>query len=343
MTATIHDVARRAQVSVSTVSRAFTMPELVKTATREQILHAAEELGYRPNRAARGLITGKTGNIGIIVPDLGNPFFPSVLSGAQTRARQSDYAVFLADSGEDPRLESELIEAMSKQVDGVVVCSSRMEADELRRTRERTTVVLMNRKYPGVPAVLMDSADGIRQAVEHLAALGHRRCAFLSGPRNSWSNKERRRGLRTATRLYGVEVVELGPFAPHFEAGLQAADVALATDVTAILAFNDLMALGVLNRLSDRGISVPGDMSVVGFDDIAMAAMCTPQLTTVAMPTQQAGRVAVDLLLEQLAGTHSSSSADGSDHPQRLVGTQLIVRASTAPPRARGGASRRTH
>jgi DNA-binding LacI/PurR family transcriptional regulator len=325
---TIHDVARRAQVSVSTVSRAFTMPDLVRPATRELILRAADELGYRPNRAARGLITGKTGNLGIVVPDLQNPFFPAVVSGAQAQARQADYAVFLADSGEDPRLEAELIHAMTKQVDGVIVCSSRMDIGDLRRASESTTLVLLNRKNPGVPAVLMDSADGIRQAIEHLAALGHRRCAFLSGPKNSWSNKERRRGIRTATRLYGVEVVELGPFAPHFEAGLQAADIALASNVTAIVAFNDLMALGVLNRLNDRKVSVPEQMSVVGFDDISMAAMCTPQLTTIAMPTQQAGRVAVDLLLDQLAGGDGEGGA-----AQRQVGTQLIVRSSTAPPR----------
>jgi DNA-binding LacI/PurR family transcriptional regulator len=327
---TIHDVARRAQVSVSTVSRAFTMPELVRPATREAILRAADELGYRPNRAARGLITGKTGNLGIVVPDLQNPFFPSVVSGAQAQARQADYAVFLADSAEDPRLEAELIHAMTKQVDGVIVCSSRMDANDLRRASESTTLVLLNRKNPGVPAVLMDSADGIRQAIEHLAALGHRRCAFLSGPRNSWSNKERRRGLRTASRLYRVEVVELGPFAPVFEAGLQAADIALASKVTAIVAFNDLMALGVLNRLNDRGVSVPGEMSVVGFDDIAMAGMCTPQLTTVEMPTQQGGRAAVDLLLDQLAG----GEGEHGDAQQRMVGTQLIVRTSTAPPRS---------
>jgi len=203
-----------------------------------------------------------------------------------------------------------------------------MDIGDLRRASESTTLVLLNRKNPGVPAVLMDSADGIRQAIEHLAALGHRRCAFLSGPKNSWSNKERRRGIRTATRLYGVEVVELGPFAPHFEAGLQAADIALASNVTAIVAFNDLMALCVLNRLNDRKVSVPEQMSVVGFDDISMAAMCTPQLTTIAMPTQQAGRVAVDLLLDQLAGGDGEGGA-----AQRQVGTQLIVRSSTAPPR----------
>jgi len=325
---TMDDVAARAGVSPATVSRVFTRPESVAADKRQRVLAAAEELSYVPNPAARSLAQGRTGNLGIVVPDLQNPFFPAVVSGAQAQARQADYAVFLADSGEDPRLEAELIRAMTKQVDGVIVCSSRMDIGDLRRASESTTLVLLNRKNPGVPAVLMDSADGIRQAIEHLAALGHRRCAFLSGPKNSWSNKERRRGIRTATRLYGVEVVELGPFAPHFEAGQQAADIALASDVTAIVAFNDLMALGVLNRLNDRKVSVPEQMSVVGFDDISMAAMCTPQLTTVAMPTQQAGRVAVDLLLDQLAGGDAEGGA-----AQRQVGTQLIVRSSTAPPR----------
>jgi len=126
----------------------------------------------------------------VIVPDLGNPFFPAVLRGVQLRARQADHAVFLADSDEDPRLEADLIQAMVKQVDGVVVCSSRMELAELRQVAGQTALVLLNRRIQDVPAVLMDSSDGMRQVVEHLAALGHRRCAFLAGPRNSWSNRD---------------------------------------------------------------------------------------------------------------------------------------------------------
>ena len=330
MAVTIHDVARRARVSVSTVSRAFTMPELVREATRTRVLAAASELGYRPNRAARGLITGRTGNLGVIVPDLGNPFFPAVLKGAQVRAREADYAVFLADTDENPRLEADLIRAMAKQVDGVVLCSSRLASGELAPLLGLTTLVLLNRRVPAVPAVVMDSADGMRQAVEQLAALGHRRVAFLSGPRNSWSNRERRRGLRAAARAGGVEVAELGPFAPRFEAGLQAADIALAAGVTAVLAFNDLMALGVLSRLADRGVAVPAEVSVVGFDDIPMAAMCAPPLTTVAMPMELSGRAAVELLLERLAEQAAGSTANG--RRQRVLSTQLIVRSSTAPP-----------
>jgi DNA-binding LacI/PurR family transcriptional regulator len=324
---TIHEVAKLAGVSPSTVSRTFTTPDLVHSDTLERVREIAERLGYRPNRAARGLITGKTGNIGIVVPDLANPFFPGVVKAAQARARESDFAVFLADSDEDPRAEVDLIRAMAKQVDGIVVCSSRMSPAQLEQTIGLTTFVFLNRRVPGVPVVHMDSSDGVRQALEHLAALGHQRCAYLNGPRNSWSNRERRRGLRAGAKL-GLEIVEFGPFAPVFEAGLQAADLLLASGVTAVLAYNDLIALGVLARLADRRVDVPGDVSVIGFDDIALAGMGTPALTTVAMPTAAAGRAAVDLLISLLA-----DGPNGDGVPTlRALRTQLIVRASTAPP-----------
>ncbi|HEX7490943.1 MAG TPA: LacI family DNA-binding transcriptional regulator [Candidatus Limnocylindrales bacterium] len=323
----IREVARRANVSPATVSRAFSEPGLVRQETLARVLAVAEELRYRPSRAARSLTTGKTGNIGVIVPDLGNPFFPAILKGAQARAREADHAVFLADSEENPRLEIELVRAMARQVDGVLICSSRLSEADLQQLLRDTTLVLLNRRVGGASSVQMDAVGGMRQAVEHLVALGHRRVAYVSGPRQSWSNRERRRGLRTSSRAKGLEVVEFGPFAPHFEAGQQAADLAVAAEVTAVIAFNDLMALGVLSRLADRGIGVPEQISVVGFDDIPMASMATPHLTTVAVPLEQAGRVAIELLLEQLASPGSGT------HEQGLA-SQLIVRASTAPPQS---------
>jgi DNA-binding LacI/PurR family transcriptional regulator len=325
----IRDVARRANVSSATVSRAFAEPGLVRQETLTRVLAVAEELRYRPSRAARSLTTGKTGNIGVIVSDLGNPFFSAILKGGQARAREADHAVFLADAEENPRLEMELVRAMARQVDGVVICSSRLSEAQLQQLRKDTTLVLVNRRVSGVSAVLLDGAGGMRQAIEHLEALGHKRIGFLGGPAESWSNRERRRGLRAVARGRSLEVIEFGPFAPQFEAGQHAADLAVAAEVTAVVAFNDLMALGVLSRLADRGIGVPDEISVVGFDNILMAGMATPQLTTVALPLEQAGRVAIELLLEQLAqpglGTH-----------EEALPAQLIVRASTAPPRSGG-------
>ncbi len=332
MAITIHDVARRARVSVATVSRALTQPQLVRQTTRDRVLKAAKELAYHPNRAARSLITGKTGNLGIVVPDLDNPFYPSVVRGVQARAHQAGYSLLLGDSGEDPAAERNLVHTMAKQVDGVIVCAPFSLDAQIAQFGQVTSLVLINRRLQEVPAVLMDAAHGMRQVIDHLLALGHRRCAYLGGPRRAWSNHERSRGLRAAARAHGMELIEYGPLEPKFAGGIQGADLALSSAASAIVAFNDLMALGVLSRLAALGIRVPEDVSVVGCDDILYAAMCAPPLTTVAMPMELAGRVAVDLLLARLAKGARAASAVSHTRMQ----THLIVRSTTAAPTGRG-------
>jgi LacI family transcriptional regulator len=324
---TIHDVARRAKVSASTVSRALSASHHVRETTRDRVVAAARELGYQPNPAAQSLITGKTGNIGIVVPDLGNPFYTAVLHGVQARARADGYAVFVADSEQDPAIEESLVRSMSRQVDGVIICAPFASDRQLNRLAELTSLTLLNRRLRGVPAVYMDSAGGMRQVVDHLAALGHRRCAYLNGSPNSWSNRERRRGLQRAAARQHMAIVEFGPFEPKFEGGIQAAeDLARSGGFTAIIAYNDLMALGVLTRLADRHVAVPRDMSVVGFDNLLYAAVCAPPLTTVAAPLEASGRAAVDLLLARLA-----SADEGPGGLFRELSTNLIIRATTGP------------
>ncbi|MET1071299.1 MAG: LacI family DNA-binding transcriptional regulator [Umezawaea sp.] len=327
MPVTIRDVARQARVSVSTVSRAISAPDLVRADTRERVLEVVRGLGYQPNPAARSLITGRTGNLGIVVPDLGNPFFPSILLGVQARARESGNSVFFCDSGQDGGTEEELIRTMARQVDGVVVCASALDDERLAELADLTTMVLVNRALPGVPSVLMDSASGMAAVVEHLAALGHRRCAYLGGPGRTWSNQFRRGGLREAAARTGVSVLEFGPFEPSFRGGAQGVEQALAAGVTAIVAYNDLMALGVLNRLAQLDLAVPERISVTGFDDILYAAMCGRPLTTVTMPAEDAGRAAVELLLDQLDNGGTAAEARRKELP-----TTLVIRATTAPP-----------
>jgi LacI family transcriptional regulator len=324
---TIRDVAREAKVSVATVSRALSSPHQVNQATRERVLAVADQFGYRPSPAARSLITGKTGNIGLVMPDLGNPFFTGVLKNVQAKARQSGYGVFVGDSDEDPAVEEELVRSMAKQVDGVLLCSPGIKDSQITALAANTTLVLLNRRVRGISAALMDSAGGMRQSIEHLAALGHQRIAFLSGPRNSWSNKHRMRGLRAAVEQTKVDMLTLGPFAPRYSGGVQAADLALAENVTAIIAYNDIMALGALARMHERGIDVPGELSLTSFDDLVYAAVSAPALTTVAMPVDAAGRLAVELLLSRLADP-------ASPVVHQELPTQLIVRGTTAPPPA---------
>jgi LacI family transcriptional regulator len=322
---TIKDVARVAGVSAATVTRALSTPDMVRPSTRDRVREAAANLGYHPNKAARGLITGRTGNLGLLVPDLANPFFPSIVKGVQARAHEADYAVFLADTDEDPGAEAGLVRKLAKQVDGLILCSPRMSEAELRALLGETPLVLVNRRIARVPSVLPELLDGMRQAISHLTALGHRRIAYVAGPRSSWANRERVRSLRTVAAAAGVELVELGNVSPQFEGGVAAADQVLAASVTAVIAYNDLVALGLLNRFMARGVAVPGDLSVLGFDDIALAAMVHPSLTTVALPKEQTGRAAVDLLLQLLDSPDRHSAA------RRELPTQLMVRSSTGP------------
>jgi len=325
MAVTIKDVARAAGVSPSTVSRALSAPDLVQPETRRRVQQAASDLGYHPNRAARGLITGRTGNIGLIVPDLTNPFFPGVVKGVQSRARESDFSVFLADTDEDPSAEAGLVRALIKQVDGIVLCSPRMSEDELRPIAGETPMVMLNRRVGRIPSVTIDNADAIRQAVAHLVALGHRRVAYVAGPRTSWSNRERLRSLRPATSAAGLELVEVGNVAPQFSGGVAAADLVLAAGVTAVIAYNDLVALGLLNRFTARGVPVPEEMSIVGFDDIVLSEMVHPALTTLAQPKEQTGRAGVDLLLQLM------EDPDRVAVTRRELPSQLMVRHSTGP------------
>lgn len=325
MAVTIKDVARAAGVSPATVSRALATPEQVREPTRTRVQQAARELGYSPNRAARGLITGRTGNIGLLVPDLANPFFPGVVKGMQARARESDYHVFLADTDEDPTVEADLVRALSKQVDGIVLCSPRMAEDDLRALAGVTPLVLLNRRIGRTPAVTFDNLGGMRQAVAHLTALGHRRIAWVGGPRTSWSNRERVRALRSVSAAAGVELVEIGNVTPQFEGGVAAGDLALAATVTAVIAYNDLVALGLISRFKARDVRVPTDISVVGVDDIALASMIDPPLTSIAQPKELSGRSGVDLLLAVL------ENPDRVPVTRRELETQLMVRASTGP------------
>jgi LacI family transcriptional regulator, galactose operon repressor len=331
---TIKDVAAAAGVSQSTVSRTLSMPELVNPATRARVQAAVRALGYEPNRAARGLITGRTGNLGLVVPDLANPFFAGVVKGVQAAARAADYSVFIADTDEDAGVEIALVRALSKQVDGTVLCSPRTTDAELTEAGTDTPVVLMHRETAGYAGITVDNADGMRQAVEHLAALGHRRVAYVGGPRSSWSNGQRERGLRSTAEATGVELAHLGHFPPTFDGGVAAADLALASGATAVIAYNDIVALGLMSRLAARGVGVPSRISVLGCDDIPMSAMTHPALTTVSVPQHEAGRAAVALLLALLDDDRAGADRPGAGPPRRELPTQLVVRATTgvAPP-----------
>lgn len=323
MAVTIRDVARMSGVHISTVSRTFSAPHLVNPNTRSRVLACAEQLGYRPNRAARALITGRTFNIGLIVADIANPFFPPLIKAAEAQARKHDHHIFVADTNEDAALEEEVVRALAKQVDGVLLVSPRMSNALIEQLSREVPLVVVNRQIAGIPAVVMDVARGARKAIEHLTALGHRRLALVAGPRGSWTSREIRRSASATARTAGAELTIIGPNPPTEVGGLTVAEDVLRAGATAVLAYNDLMAIGLIEGLLAAGAEVPRDVSVVGIDDIMLSRLTRPKLTTVATPTAAAGRAAVDMLLAHGDDRRTTAHA----HLQ----TELVIRDSTGP------------
>lgn len=322
---TIEDVAARAAVSKSTVSRVFSRPDSVRAGTRDKVLAAARELGYTPNRAARSLAGGRTGSIGLFVPDIANPFFPPIIKSVQAQARRVNLGVFVADSDEHAEDEFTIVHSMAGQVDGLMMASPRMSDEAVREIIGLVPTVLISRDVEGAPAAVLPDDTGLRQAVEHLIALGHEQIVYLAGPEASYSNAARRSALHAAAAKLGAALTELGPFRPAFEAGARAAALVAAQQATAVIAYNDLVALGLMSRLPEFGLTVGHDISVIGIDDTWLAPMAQPPLTSVLFPGATAGTVAVRLLTDVI-------TRSGHHWPERYtVPTELIVRATTGP------------
>ena len=313
--ATILDVAARAGVHAATVSRTINVPEKVAPETRLRVEAAIRELGFVPNRAARGLITGRTGNVAVIVPDITNPHFAALVRSVERSARQNDLQVLLVDTGEHPDEEVRAAESLSREVDGFIVVSPRRLHRALGALGS-TPAVFVNRPVPEHASVLLRTAPAVTDALAHLSGLGHTRLAYLGGPTGSWAAGERERAVRQSGPTSGIDVLELTASEPTFDAMAAVVPDVVASGVSAVLAFNDQMALGVIAGLRNLGLSVPEDISVVGFDDVPMAAMVAPPLTTISLPTADVGAVALPML--------------GEGPASRELFGQLVIRHSTA-------------
>ena len=300
----------------STVSRVLSRPQLIGEPTRTAVHAAIHKLGYTPNRAARQLAGGRIGAIGVLVPDITNPFFAHVVRSVQQGCRRNGLTMLLADT--DQREADELSEAraLAGSVDGFVACSPVAATQQWLQVVGTAPLVFVNRRANGVASVALDQQAIIELGVTHLRAAGHRSIAVVRGPHSYWSSRERDRVVR---RLPGL--VTYGPVRPDFEAGIALATDLMRSNVTGVLAFNDVQALGIVAGYRAAGRSVPRDLSVVGSDDIADAAMSDPPLTTVAAPVQQLGDAAFDLLARLLAGA--------IERPEITLPVTLTVRAST--------------
>ncbi|AYY11499.1 LacI family transcriptional regulator [Actinobacteria bacterium YIM 96077] len=287
---TIGLVARAANVSRATVSRVMNGNTKVAPHLADRVRQAAQELGYEPSPVARSLALGRTGIVAMLVPDLGNPMFQGILHRLTEAAGDQNYRLLVADSNENLQEEPLLAIEARRRCDGLVLCAPRMPDEQLRELAPRLSpFVLINRELPESPAptLTIDFSAGIRDILTHLLGLGHRRLAYLAGPDTSASNHARLETLRTSAGKE-FDLVEL-PCGAAFADGHSVADQLVDIDVTAVIAYNDLVAFGVLSRLHELGISVPAQMSVVGFDDIEFVRYTTPPLTTVSVPLDQLG------------------------------------------------------
>jgi LacI family transcriptional regulator, galactose operon repressor len=323
---TITDIAVATGVAPSTVSRALTRPGRVSAATRDRILAAARELNYAPAMRARTLAAGQTGNIAVLISDVTNPFYFGLIRGSQRQLKAAGYAQLLVDTEDSGEHEAEMLRAMRHTLDGAILAASRLPERALAAVAAQIPLVTVNRNVPGVMSVVMDTPAGIEQAVEHLISLGHRDIAYISGPENSWSNRARWRAMNAVATRHSLRFTRIGPFPRGRHSGSAAADALLITGVTAFVAFNDLLAIGMLSRLRERGVRVPDDVSAVGCDDVFGADFCNPPLTTLTTPIEEAGRVAVSMLLSRLKQTSSPVTRRAVVLP-----THLTVRESSGP------------
>ncbi|CAN7485973.1 LacI family DNA-binding transcriptional regulator [Arthrobacter sp. LjRoot78] len=310
----IADVALKAGVSHATVSRVMNGNFTVDPTIAERVRAAATELNYQPNPVGRSLALGKTDTIGIVVPDLSNPTFQAILRGLSMAAAQDGYRVLIADSSEVSSEEAILAGEARRRCDGLVLCAPRMADAELEELAPSLQpMVLINRTTVDThtPSLMVDYGQGIQELAEHLVGLGHTRLAFLAGPARSASNGLRLAGLAKFTAAHpGIELQMLDG-GSTFEAGHQSVDAVLASGATGILAFNDLVAMGLLSGLHERGIRVPEDMSVTGFDDIPFARYTTPTLTTAAVPITELGQQAWHRMRDLIRNIPSDEAAGG--------------------------------
>lgn len=323
MAVSLADVARTAGLSVSTVSRAMSDPGKVNASTRDRVRKIAQELGYSPGHPPRS----RTGVLGLIVPDVANPFFSSILKAVQARAEARGKVIVIADVDEHPADEILRARMLNSRVDGLIVASPRSAADRLDEIASLLPVVFVHRMVDGAANVLINDSGGLDAAVEHLSALGHRRIAYLNGPKRSWSNAQRQDAIRVSCANRDVELVEFGPFEPQIEAGMRAAHLIMAAELSAVIAYDDMIALGLMAYLQEHGVRPGADISVVGFDDSPMASISYPPLTSIRVPTAAAGATAVDLLLDVI-----DEVDDGVEVPPLVeLDTSLIARDSTGP------------
>ena len=325
MSPTLTQVARRAGVSLSTASRAFSAPERISPETLARIVAAADEIGYdasTPGRRNKEQGTGAT-TVAVVVPDIAHTVFGSFVKSAQAQGWHRRQTVLLTDTDGSSDREREMIGELEGRVDALVVCAPRLPAADIAQLAGDTPLVLVNRDSTECDCILADSEDGIRQALDHLVALGHSHIAYVQGSPQSWSNARRVAAVTELSEAADIDLTLLGWQQETLAGGHAAAASVVASGANAVICHNDPMAIGVMNGIREMGLRVPEDVSVVGIDDSPLAQLSHPTLTSINVPMARAGVLALDMVYQRSIDAQA---------PMREVHlpTQLVVRRSTA-------------
>jgi Transcriptional regulators len=321
---TIYDVAEAAGVAASTVSRAFTRPGRVSPETAERIRRVAEELGYRERASVHPEVRSRNRMVLVTVASLGNLFYFDTLNGIQDEAAAAGYTVLVVDGRLNPVIEQQGIERTLDIADGVIMISPRIADSIILRTASQKPVVLINRVLRDVPSVVQNINDGMKQVVEHLVELGHRNVTFIQGPAQAWISAPRWDALEAACLAHRIPMRKIGPVEPTVRGGVGVLPSWLEYRTTAVVAFNDDVALGFSYAARERGYRVPQDVSVVGIDNTMATSVFAPPLTTLAVAGHGQGTVALRRILQELKGGRTKA-------PAMVVPMKLIKRASTGP------------
>jgi LacI family transcriptional regulator len=329
----IKDVAKLSGVSTATVSHVINKTRYVSDDTKRRVLGAIENVGYTPNIHARSLASGRSRTLGLIISDITNPFFPDLVKSVQERALELSYDVIVLNTNYEPERDAPYVQRLLElQVRGVMILTTEMDLSVIERLSSRRIAVVFLDIGPHTSNIRVNYEKGVHQAVEHLLELGHRQIAFIGGPEHFKSARFRRQAfLRTMKKhrasLHTEPVICEGDF--KLESGQQAVRELLASRnrPTAIIAANDVMAIGALRELGRAGLQVPKDISVIGCDDIWLARLTDPQLTTIMIPRAEIGAAAVEAVLH-------TNSGEGRSGREIKIGTELLIRESTgAAPR----------
>jgi len=333
VSASVIDVARQAGVSIGTVSNVLNRPDRVAPRTRARVLAAIDELGYVRNEAARQLRAGRSRTIGLIVLDVGNPFFTDMAAGVEQAAAESDLSVILCNSGADPDREDHYLSLLQEQRSyGILITPQAKQSSRIAQIRQHgTPIVFVDRTSARHQcSVSVDDLVGGELATAHLLALGHQKIMFVGGPLTIRQVGDRLAGARAAARKAGlaekaIRVIETAGLvvAAGRQAGADIAGMSAGDRPTAVFCANDLIALGLLQEMTRRHLHVPGDLAIVGYDDIDFAAAAAVPLTSVAQPRAQLGRAATELLIEEV------ESPQDHQHRQVIFDPNLIIRDST--------------